>query len=158
MRRLLHIVLTCSFVLASVFAHARKSASTDAVEQIVTLKGQLAAALHSKRLEDIPPLFALDGSFLSRTTGRVTGREAIRGLFEGVMKSYSSDITLTSLHMERSKDLAFDSGDFDETVTSISDGKQYQVQGSYLMVFKHQRDGGWLILEQVMIDKTHVNH
>jgi uncharacterized protein (TIGR02246 family) len=158
MRRLLHIVMACSFALAPVSAHARKSGSTNAADQIAALKVQLATALHSKHLEDIPPLFAPDGSFLSRTTGRVTGRDAIRGLFESVMNSYSSDITLTSLHIERSQDLAFDSGDFDETVTAISDGKKYEVRGSYLIVFKHQRDGGWLILEQVMIDKTHVNH
>jgi ketosteroid isomerase-like protein len=64
---------------------------------------------------------------------------------------------MTSLRVEQSGDLAYDSGDFEETVTSTSDStKKYTVSGSYLLVLKREH-GNWLILEQVMTDRTSVN-
>jgi ketosteroid isomerase-like protein len=65
---------------------------------------------------------------------------------------------LKTLRAEHSDDLAYDSGDFEETVTSVSNGKQYQVKGNYLMVFRRAPGGKWLIVEQVMTDREQPAH
>lgn len=156
--RLVGLLAACLIVSASASGPAQKPASLTAVAEIEAVKVQLANALHAKQLDEIPLLYAPDGSFLTRTTGRVTGRPAIRELFEKVLNSYSSNITLKSLRVEHSDDLAYDSGDFEETVTSISNGKQYQVKGNYLMVFRRGPGGTWLIVEQVMTDREQAAH
>ena len=150
------LLAACLIVSAS--GPAQKPVSLTAVAEIEAVKVQLANALHAKQLDEIPLLYAPDGSFLTRTTGRVTGRPAIRELFEKVLNSYSSNITLKTLRAEHSDDLAYDSGDFEETVTSVSNGKQYQVKGNYLMVFRRAPGGKWLIVEQVMTDREQPAH
>jgi len=153
-RQLIGILLACSMASAAGSVQARRPAPSDASREVARVKDRLVDAVRSKRLDDIAQLFSPDGSFLSRTTGRVTGRTAIRGLFEKVLGSFTSDITMTSVRVERSGDLAYDSGDFEETVTSTSDAtKKYSVKGNYLLVLKRER-GSWLIVEQVMTDRT----
>lgn len=156
-RRFISLFLTCTVPLIVAFAQSPRSAPSAASMEVAKVKDRLADAVRSKRLDDISGAFSTDGSFLTRTTGRLTGRAAIRGLFEKVLGSFTSNITMTSLRIEQSGDLAYDSGDFEETVTSVSDAtKKYTVNGSYLLVLKREH-GNWLILEQVMTDRTSVN-
>lgn len=70
------------------------------------------------------------------------------------MAQFSSQLTLKSVRVESSGDLAYDSGDFEETSISLSDGKKHDVKGTYLMVFQRQPGGQWLILEQVWVAST----
>ena len=157
-RRFISIFLACSVTSVVAFAHSQRPASSDASMEVAKVKDRLAEAVRSKRLDDISQAFSTDGSFLTRTTGRVTGRAAIRGLFEKVLGSFTSNITMRSVRIEQSGDLAFDSGDFEETVTSTSDAtKKYTVNGNYLLVLKREH-GSWLILEQVMTDRTSVKN
>lgn len=157
-RRFISIFLICLVAPVVAFAQSQRPASSDASMEVAKVKDRLTDAMRSKRLDDITQAFSTDGSFLTRTTGRVSGRAAIRGLFEKVLGSFTSNITMTSVRIEHSGDLAFDSGDFEETVTSTSDAtKKYTVKGNYLLVLKREH-GNWLILEQVMTDRTSVNH
>jgi uncharacterized protein (TIGR02246 family) len=152
-RQLIGILLACLMASAPP-AQARRPSPADESKEAAKVKDRLVEAVRSKRLDDIAQLFSPEGSFLTRTTGRVTGRPAIRGLFEKVLGAFTSDITMTSVRVERSGDLAYDTGDFEETVTSTSDAtKKYNVRGNYLLVLKRER-GSWLIVEQVMTDRT----
>ncbi len=81
--------------------------------------------------------------------GRVTGRPAIRDLSRGAMAALTSTTHFHGVRMESAGDLAYDSGDYDETTVSMSDGSRQNLKGSYLMVFKRQADGKWLIGEQI---------
>lgn len=153
-RRLIGIFLVCSLVSAGVSAQERKPAASNANKEIASIKDQLAEAVHSKRLDDLALLFAPDATFLVSTTGRVSGRPAIRNLFEKVMAVVTSSIIMKSVRIEKSGDLAYDSGDFEETLIAMSDGKRRDIQGSYLLIFKRQRGGKWLIVEQVMTART----
>jgi len=153
LKQLIFILLACAAAVTAVPAGARGSAPSDPAREVAAVRERLVSAVRAKRLDDIAELFAPDGSFLARTTGRVSGRPAIRGLFEKVFGSFTSDITMTSVRVERSGDLAYDSGDFEETVTSTSDAtKKYSVKGSYVLVLKRER-GSWLIVEQMMLDR-----
>jgi uncharacterized protein (TIGR02246 family) len=149
-QQLVGIFLICSIVSAGVSAQSRQPSASSANKEIAGIKDKLADAVHSKRLDDLALLFAPDATFLVSTTGRVTGRAAIRSMFEKVMGSYTSSIIMTSVRIEKSGDIAYDSGDFEETITAMADGQKRDIKGSYLLIFKRQRGGSWLIVEQVM--------
>jgi len=73
----------------------------------------------------------------------------IRGLFKNVMDTVTSELTLHSLVTESSGDLAYDSGSYSETLVPVKGGPNQQFQGDYLTVFRRQKGGKWLIIQQV---------
>ena len=48
-----------------------------------------------------------------------------------------------------SGDLAYDSGTFRETLITRATGKRQESTGSYVTVYRRNKEGGWLIVEQV---------
>lgn len=127
---------------------ANKEASAVA-DDIAKIRSEWAKDLHSKQLEQMVMLYAPDAVFLPPTGERITGRPAIRDLSKKIMETFTSDISLHSVVTEHSGNLAYDSGDYSETLVTVSDGAKMEAQGNYLMVFKRQSAGNWLILEQV---------
>lgn len=105
--------------------------------------------LRAKRIDDILKLYASDAVFLQPTGERITGSAALRNLYRTVMATFDSDLTLRSQNLETSGDLAFDSGDFQETLTTIATGAKINTTGSYIIIYRRQRDGSWLIVQQV---------
>jgi ketosteroid isomerase-like protein len=65
------------------------------------------------------------------------------------MASFTSDIELRSIKAEFSGELAYDSGDYSETVTSVKDGTRTAIRGDYLTIYKRGADKKWLIVQQV---------
>jgi ketosteroid isomerase-like protein len=62
---------------------------------------------------------------------------------------FDSDLTLHSQNLEVSGDLAYDSGDFQEILTTKATGAKINSKGSYLIIFERQSDGSWKIVQQV---------
>jgi uncharacterized protein (TIGR02246 family) len=153
MRQLIGIFLTSLIMSALVFAQGQKPATSKEDEEVGKVIDQFLQAVRSKRLDDISQMYASDGSIVGGN-GRITGRAEIRNLWERILARYTSETTLTRVHIERSGNLAYESGDFQETSVSLSDGKKRDVKGTYLMVFRHQRGGSWLIVEQLWIPQT----
>jgi ketosteroid isomerase-like protein len=65
-----------------------------------------------------------------------------------ITKTMDSDLTFTSLRVETSGDMAYDSGTFQETLVFRESGKRLKSTGSYLTVYRRGKDGAWLIVEQ----------
>jgi ketosteroid isomerase-like protein len=65
------------------------------------------------------------------------------------MAAFNSDLTLHSQNLEASGDLAYDSGDFQETLTNTATGAKIASKGSYIIIFKRQLGGNWQIVQQV---------
>jgi uncharacterized protein (TIGR02246 family) len=126
---------------------ANRQASGPA-DDIAKIRSEWAKALRAKQLDQIVLLYAPDAVFLPPTGERVTGRPAIRDLTKKIMETFTSDINLDSIVMEHSGSLAYDSGDYSETLVTVADGAQIEAQGNYLMIFKRQPEGNWLIIEQ----------
>lgn len=146
---LLAVLLASSPALAQVPpTQPSNPASSKVAEEIAGVRQRFAVAA---RADEVALLFAPDGAVVPGGTGRVSGREAIRALWQKILAQYSSRLTLQSVRVESSGDLAYDSGDFEETSISLADGKQHDVKGTYLMVFERQPGGEWLILEQVWV-------
>jgi ketosteroid isomerase-like protein len=105
--------------------------------------------LRGKQLEPILKFYAADAVFLQPTGERITGSAALRTLFEKTMATYNSDLTLHSQNLETSGDLAYDSGDFEETMTAIATGARVTSKGSYIIIYRRQPRGDWQIVQQV---------
>jgi ketosteroid isomerase-like protein len=105
--------------------------------------------LRTKQLEPILKLYAADAVFLQPTGERITGSDALRNLFQTIMATFDSDLTLHSQNLETSGDLAYDSGDFQESLTTIASGAKITSKGSYIIIFRRQPNGSWLIVQHV---------
>ena len=137
-------------------ASATDSATTNAqpatptvADDLAKLRAQWAQELHDKQLDKIIALYAPDAAFLAPSGGRFTGQAEIRGLFKTIMDTVTSNITFRSIATESSGDLAFDSGDYSETLVPTKSGPDQHYKGDYLIVFRRQKDGHWLIVQQV---------
>jgi ketosteroid isomerase-like protein len=118
-------------------------------DEIVRIRSEWAKDLHAKQLDQLVALYASDAVFLKPSGERVTGRPAIRDLCKKVMSTFTSDITFQSLASDHSGELAYDSGEYRESLIKLSDETKANVEGNYVMIFKRQSDGSWLIAEQM---------
>jgi ketosteroid isomerase-like protein len=105
--------------------------------------------LRTKQLEPMLKFYATDAVFLQPSGERITGSSALRSLFQTIMATFNSDLTLHSQNLETSGELAYDSGDFEETLTTIATGAKINSKGSYVIIFKRQPGGSWKIVQQV---------
>lgn len=115
--------------------------------------GQWAEYWRQKQLDKVVALYAPDAVFLTGTGDRFSGREAIRAVFKTAMQGHTSDLTPRSLVTEVSGNLAYDSGDYLETIIPASGVAKTELKGNYVIVFKRQPSGKWLIIEHVWTDK-----
>lgn len=104
----------------------------------------------AKNLEGVLALYAEDAVFLPSTGSRVTGRAAIRELFAGALASHSSKLQVRSKVTEHSGNLAFDSGEYDETFTS--GGVTKSGRGQYLVVLRREGKDQWRIVQHIWTD------
>jgi len=146
-----HTAVACT-VFAAILALIFPAAAAQKSSTLVTLakiREGWAQDLHAKQLEPILKFYAPDAVFLQPTGERITGSAALRTLFQNIMSTFDSDLTLHSQNLEASGDLAYDSGDFQESLTNIATRAKINSKGSYIIIFKRQPDGSWQIVQQV---------
>ena len=131
--------------------------ASQTAERLPTLRAQWVLNLQEKKLEAFVAMYTPDATFIGDGK-RTTGRPAIQELAETVMASSTSDIELRSLKTEFSGDLAYDSGDYRETITSIADGKKTPLRGDHLTIYKRGPDRSWLIVQQVWTENRSASH
>jgi len=135
-------------ILASIFPATAASQSSTLVT-LAKIREAWVQNLGTKELEPILKSYAPDAVFLQPSGERISGSAALRTLFQSIMATFDSDLTLHSQNLETSGDLAYDSGDFQESLTAIATGAKITSKGSYIIIFKRQPDGGWRIAQQV---------
>jgi ketosteroid isomerase-like protein len=118
-------------------------------DEFATLRDQWAQNLHEKRIEASVAEYAPDADFIDPGGNRVHGRAALRQLFQTITATFDSDLKFTSLRVESSGDLTYDSGTYRETLHTRATGRRQETSGSYLTVYRRGKDGVWLIVEQV---------
>lgn len=133
--------------LPALSARAQKSSNDS--DPLAKIRTEWAAGMLNKQPDKVAMLYAEDAAFLKPDGARITGRPAIRDLCKTMMAIFTSDITFHTVASERSGDLAYDSGNYTETLTSVSDGSKMTPSGTYLMVLKRQPNGAWLITQQM---------
>jgi ketosteroid isomerase-like protein len=136
-------------MLVPTFSPAASGGQASTLVTLAKIRETWVQDLRSKQLEPILKFYASDAAFLQPTGERITGSAALRSLFQTVMATFDSDLTLHSQNVEISGDLAYDSGDFQETITTIATGAKITTKGSYVMIFKRQPNGTWQIVQHV---------
>jgi ketosteroid isomerase-like protein len=123
------------------------AAQASTIAALARIREAWVQDLHAKKLEPILKFYAADAVFLQPTGERVSGSAALRALFQKVMATFNSDLTLRSQNLETSGDLAYDSGDFQETLTIIATGARITSKGSYIIIYRRQPNGDWQIVQ-----------
>ena len=149
-RRVTIAFLAFATILAPTFsptATAVPQAST--IVTLAKIREAWVQDLRTKQLESILKFYAPDAVFLQPNGERIAGPAALRTLFQTIMATFNSDLTLHSQNLETSGDLAYDSGDFQESLTTIATGAKITSKGSYIIIFKRQPNGSWQIVQHV---------
>jgi len=147
-RRAAATFLALATVLTPPFSPAAAAApQASTIATIAKVSEAWVQDLRTKQLEPILKFYASDAVFLQPNGDRITGAVALRTLFQNIMATFNSDLTLRSQNIETSGDLAYDSGEFQETLTTIATGAKITSKGSYIMIFKRQPDGSWKIIQ-----------
>ena len=125
------------------------SSNSQAAKQVAQTRDKWLAAFKSKDVASAVAFYAPDAAFLQPTGDRIEGSEAIRELYEKVVSTFDTDLTLTSHFLETSASLACDSGEYEETLTNRATGQKQHYRGQYVIVFRLGPEGEWRIIQHV---------
>jgi uncharacterized protein (TIGR02246 family) len=102
-------------------------------------------AAAAKDLEKAMSLYADDAVFLSSGAPAAVGKDNIRKNIQGLLAApVQISITVQSVDVARSGDLAMDRGTVDATITDKK-GKSSTSTSVYVLVWKKMADGSWKI-------------
>src|SRR3954451_9718855 len=139
-------VVICSLGVGD--AIAGSSTSSRAVDGVAQTRDNWLAAFKAKDVSAAISFYASDAAFLQPTGERIEGTEAIRELYQKVVSTFDTDLVVRSRHLEVSADLAFDSGEYEETMTDRATAQKQHFHGQYVMVFRRS-DGHWKLIQHV---------
>jgi ketosteroid isomerase-like protein len=148
-RRVAAAFLAFVTILAPAFSATGAAPQASTLAALAKMRDAWVQDLRTKQLEPILKFYAPDSAFLLPSGDRIAGSAALRTLFQNIMATFNSDLTLNSQTLDASGDLAYDSGDFVETLTTIATGAKVNSKGSYIMIYKRQTSGSWQIIQQV---------
>ena len=138
-------------VLGVLALNACAPASPDTAADLKAIEGlrnAYVAAFNAEDPDKTAALFATDGLYMGDKAQQVTGRDKIRDRYREIMAGMDCDIQLKAEETVVNGDWAFERGqtwvhimakDPKSTLPMIMD------QGKYLVVFRKQADGGWLL-------------
>ena len=139
--------LVCFSCLAP--ALAVPPTKSDATGPVAEVRDRWLVAFKSKNVEAAVDFYASDAVFLQPSGDRITGIDAIRELYRKVVDTFDTDLVLRSHNLEASNSLAYDSGEYEETLTNRASGQKQHFRGQYLMIFRFGADQHWKIIEHV---------
>jgi ketosteroid isomerase-like protein len=122
-----------------------------ATDEIAGLRDAWVRAFNARQLDPVMASFALDAVLMPITGGRIVSAAAIKNLYERMWGRLTPHVELTSHVVERSGDLAYDSGAYVETLATGA--AAVTIAGSYAFVYRHERSG-WRIVEQIWTEAT----
>ena len=147
------MVSNINFILAFIFclsgltgAMAGSSNSSEA-SRVAEVRDSWLAAFKSKDVGAAVGFYASDAAFLQPRGDRIGGIEAIRELYQKVVSTFDTDLVLRSRNLEASANLAYDSGEYEETLTNRATGQKQHFRGQYVMIFRLTSDGRWKIIQ-----------
>src|SRR6516165_10376788 len=123
------------------------SSNSQAADRVAQTRDKWLAAFKSKDVTSTVAFYASDAAFLQPTGDRIEGSKAIRELYEKVVSTFDTDLTLTSRFLEASGSLACDSGEYEETLTNRATEQKQHFHGQYVMIFRLSSDGHWKIIQ-----------
>lgn len=125
--------------------HAQSNPSTS----INALRNYWKIFLRDKQLDKAMSLYTDDAVFFSPESPAAKGKPAIRKLFTQVMKTYNSNIEFQNYHTVLYGSMAYENGDYTETLVNNSTKQKLNLKGCYLMILKRHANGQWQIVQQM---------
>jgi peptidoglycan-N-acetylglucosamine deacetylase len=113
------------------------------------LREQWARNLKDKQIDASLAQYAPDAEFIGPDSSRVSGADALRHFFQYITATYDSDLHFSSLRVELSGDLAYDSGTYQESLLLRASAKPQHSSGSYLTIYRRVKNASWQIVQQV---------
>ncbi len=148
-RAAIALLAVTTILAATLFRTAIAAPQASTLVTLARIREAWVHDLRTKQLEPILKFYAPDAVFLQPTGERIAGSAALRTLFQTIMATFNSDLTLHSQNLETSGDLAYDSGEFQETITVIATGAKITSKGSYIIIYRRQPNGSWQIVQHV---------
>jgi ketosteroid isomerase-like protein len=127
-------------------AIAASSNSSEATGRIAEARDSWLAAFKSKDVGAAVGFYASDAAFLQPSGDRI---EAIRELYQKVVSTFDTNLVMRSRNLEVSAGLAYDSGEYEETLANRATGEKQHFRGQYLMIFRLRSNGDWKIIQHV---------
>lgn len=135
-------------LLAACGGPRRLPTSTD---EITALRESWTRAFNAKQLDPVIATYAIDAVVMPITGGRVVSAAAIKNLYQQIWARLTPRVELTSHVVERSGDLAYDSGEYIQNL--VAGGNAVTIAGNYVFVYRRE-PGGWRIVEQIWTEAT----
>lgn len=89
-------------------------------------------------------VFAKDAAIIAPSTPDITGYDAIRSMYEGLLKQTSMTVHFSTEEIAVSGDLAFEHGTYTLRIVDKKTGKVLQdVKNKHVHILKRQADGSW---------------
>ena len=145
----LRFLTAVAMLLSESVSALGSSSNSQAADQIAQTRDKWLTAFKSKDVASAVAFYASDAAFLQPTGERIEGSKAIRELYEKVVSTFDTDLTLTSRVLEASGSLACDSGEYEETLTNRATGQKQHYRGQYVIVFRLGPEGEWRIIQHV---------
>ena len=107
-----------------------------------------------KNLDGVLALYTPDAVFIQPDGSKLTGRPALKALYEKVFATYDSRIELKSGRFSGKRksppwfspgDTETQTGTYTETLTTRSSGQVMHIAGTYIFVYRLQANETWLI-------------
>ncbi len=92
----------------------------------------------------VSAFYAADAQLLPPNAPLISGTEAIRQFWQGVLDAGGADVTLDTTLVEMSGELAYGIGQYSFTPPAASGGRTHE-RGKYLVVYRRQSDGSWKV-------------
>ncbi len=124
-------------------------------DELQTVRGAWLAAFNGKQLDAVVATYAMDAVYMPITGERMISATAIKNLYERIWKRFTTRMELTSHVTERSANLAYESGEYVETVTAGE--VSVNIAGNYVFVYRRE-PAGWKIVEQIWTERGGGGH
>ena len=151
MRAFLGATLIAALCLASPAARAESKGSgdlTEAKQGIAAANAKVSAAVEHQDAAALAALYTQDATVLPPDHAMVHGSSAIEALWKDSIGAGLKGLSLKTIDVERSGDLAVETGT--ATMTLEPEGKEAQaVIAKYVVVWKREKDGAWKLYRDI---------
>jgi uncharacterized protein (TIGR02246 family) len=136
MLKLIGVAIVCLIGLTSPVL------AEDVRQAIEQANARMVKAFKAGDAAAIAALFAEDAKMLPPDATEVAGRRDIQQLWQGWIDGGLKDLTLQSIEVAASGELAYEIGNFSLQAPADNDAMT-TTTGNYLVVWKHGTDGQW---------------
>jgi ketosteroid isomerase-like protein len=92
----------------------------------------------------VSAFYAPDAQLLPPNAPLISGSEAIREFWQGLLDAGGADVTLDTTLVGMSGEMAYGIGQYSFTLPSAS-GERTHERGKYLVVYRRQAEGSWKV-------------